>query len=82
MVQAAKPLPLTARQTGQVFTIALDDAIPPNICAAAMSAYGLPIAAPDADGDGQPDRAVQGGPLAERRTRKSGANFVRTFSER
>lgn len=60
----AKQLTLPARQIGQVFSIALDDATPPNIYAAATSAYGLPIMVPDTDGDGGPDRAQQGGPGA------------------
>lgn len=64
VVQAAKPVTITARQIGQVFAIALDNANPPNIYAAATSAYGLAIVAPDADGDGQPDRAEQGRPGA------------------
>ena len=38
----AKAFTVTADQIGQVFSIALDDATPPNIYAAATSAYGLP----------------------------------------
>ncbi len=49
---------------GQVFSLALDDANPPNIYAAASSAYGLPIVVPDADGDGVPDRSRRGAPNA------------------
>ena len=44
-----------------MFSIALDDATPPNIFLAASSAYGLPIVVPDRDGDGRPDRARRGG---------------------
>lgn len=59
-VPAPKLLTARAGQIGQVFAIALDDAVPPNIYAAAASAYGLPIVMPDADGDGLPDRARTG----------------------
>ncbi len=64
VVAAAKKFTAMARQIGQVFSVALDDATPPNIYAAATSAYGLPIVVPDADGDGLPDRARRGGPGA------------------
>ncbi|MDO8533517.1 MAG: hypothetical protein Q7S17_02085, partial [Xanthobacteraceae bacterium] len=64
VVQAPKPFSVTAAQVGQVFSIALDDATPPNIYLAATSAYGLPIVVPDRDGDGQPDRSRRGGPNA------------------
>jgi hypothetical protein len=47
LVQAPKPFTATAAQIGQVFAVALDDARPPNIYAAASSAYGLPIVAAD-----------------------------------
>jgi hypothetical protein len=63
-VAAAKPFTVIARQIGQVYSLALDDAIPPNIYAAATSAYGLPIVVPDADGDGLPDRSRRGAPNA------------------
>jgi len=63
-VPAAKPFAATARQIGQVFSVALDDVDPPNVYAAATSAYGLPIVVPDADGDGVPDRARRGAPNA------------------
>ena len=49
-----------SRDVGQVFGIALDDATPPNVYLAASSAYGLPIVAPDADGDGRPERLQTG----------------------
>ncbi|HEY7457449.1 MAG TPA: hypothetical protein VH765_01725, partial [Xanthobacteraceae bacterium] len=63
-VPAPKPFSVTAAQVGQVFSIALDDATPPNIYLAATSAYGLPIVVPDRDGDGRPDRSRRGGPNA------------------
>ena len=47
-----------------MFSLALDDANPPNIYAAASSAYGLPIVVPDTDGDGVPDRSRRGAPNA------------------
>jgi hypothetical protein len=65
LVPAAKPFTVTAAQIGQVFAVALDDALPPNIYAAATSAYGLPIVVPDADGDGLPERARTGAPNAQ-----------------
>jgi hypothetical protein len=40
----------TASQVGQVFGVALDNANPPNIYAAATSAYGLPIVLPGSGG--------------------------------
>ena len=60
LVAAPKPFTATAGQIGQVFALALDDASPPNIYAAATSAYGLPIVVPDTDGDGRPDRSRRG----------------------
>ena len=62
LVAAPKTFTVTARQIGQVFSLALDDADPPNIYAAATSAYGLPIVVPDADG--VPDRSHRGAPNA------------------
>jgi hypothetical protein len=64
LVAARKALAIPASLIGQVFAIALDDAAPPNIYAAATSAYGLPIVLPDADGDGAPDRTRRGAPNA------------------
>ena len=64
LVAAPRSFTATAQQIGQVFSLALDDANPPNIYAAASSAYGLPIVVPDADGDGMPDRARRGAPNA------------------
>lgn len=43
LVSAPKPYIVTAAQIGQVFAVALDNAVPPNIYVAASSAYGLPI---------------------------------------
>ena len=64
LLQMQKPFAVTAAQIGQVFSVALDNATPPNIYVAATSVYGLPIVVPDADGDGIPDRSEQGGPNA------------------
>ncbi|MEF3367721.1 hypothetical protein V3H18_14385, partial [Methylocystis sp. 9N] len=64
LLQAQKPFTLSAGQIGQVFAVALDNASPPNIYAAATSAYGLPIVAPNASGEGAPVRAKQGAPNA------------------
>jgi peptidoglycan hydrolase-like protein with peptidoglycan-binding domain len=58
----------SARDVGQVFGLALDDrklpdgnAPAPNIYVTATSAYGLHLVAPDADGDGLPERVKRGG---------------------
>ncbi len=51
-----------ARDIGQVFGITLDDAEPPNIYAAATSAYGLQIVLPG--GSGAPKRLRTGQPGA------------------
>jgi hypothetical protein len=64
VVEAPKPFTATAAQIGQVYAVALDNELPPNIYAAATSAYGLPIVVPDADDDGRPDRAKRGTPKA------------------
>ncbi len=59
----------SARDVGQVFGLALDDrklpdgnAPAPDIYVTATSAYGLHLVAPDADGDGLPERVKRGGP--------------------
>jgi hypothetical protein len=52
-VEALKPFSFSAAVIGQVFGVALDDHSPPNIYAAATSAYGLPIVAPGPDGKPQ-----------------------------
>jgi hypothetical protein len=57
---APKPFTVTAGQIGQVFGVALDNAVPPNIYVAATSVFGLPIVVPDANNDGMPDRAEEG----------------------
>lgn len=57
---APKPFTVTAGQIGQVFGVALDNAVPPNIYVAATSVYGLPIVVPDANNDGMPNRAEEG----------------------
>lgn len=62
LVGAPKPFTSTAAHIGQVFGVALDDASPPNIYAAATSAYGLPIIAPGPDG--QPHHIKTGVPNA------------------
>jgi hypothetical protein len=50
LVNAPKRYVATAAQIGQVFAVALDNAVPPNIYAAATSVYGLPIVQAGADG--------------------------------
>ncbi len=62
-VPVPKPLTITADQIGQVFAITLDDAVPPNIYAAATSVYGLPIVVPGPDG--LPARARKGAANAQ-----------------
>ena len=49
-----------ARDVGQVFGVALDDAARPNIYFTATSAYGLHITAADSDNDGRAERLKQG----------------------
>jgi hypothetical protein len=60
VMAAPKPFTVTARQIGQVFAVAQDDATPPNIYVAATSAYGLPIVAAQPDRDGSPRRLQRG----------------------
>ena len=62
LVPAKKLFTLTAAQIGQVFAVALDNAVPPNIYVAATSSYGLSIAtqAPD----GKPVHIKTGAPNA------------------
>ncbi len=62
LVGAPKPFTFSAAQIGQVFGVAIDDSEPPNIYAAATSAYGLPIVAPGTDG--QPQHIRAGAPNA------------------
>lgn len=65
VVGAPKPFTVKASTIGQVFGVALDDASPPNIYAAAASVYGLPIAAPG-----------KGGGIEHIRTGAAGASFM------
>lgn len=51
LVGASKLYSWFASQIGQVFAVALDDAVPPNMYAASTSAYGLPIVRADAGGE-------------------------------
>ena len=60
VIPARNPFTVTARQVGQVFAVAQDDATPPNIYVAATSAYGLPIVAAQPDRDGTPRRLRRG----------------------
>ncbi len=53
-----------ARDVGQVFGVALDNASPPNIYVTASSAYGLSLVTPDSNGDGIPEKATNGSPDA------------------
>jgi hypothetical protein len=62
LVGAPKPFTFSASQLGQVFGVAFDDNEPPNIYAAASSAYGLPIVAPGAEG--KPQHIQVGAPNA------------------
>lgn len=50
LVDAPKPFTIPAALIGQVFAVALDNSVPPNIYAAATSAYGLPIVRPNNEG--------------------------------
>jgi hypothetical protein len=62
LVNALKPFSFSASVIGQVFGVALDNQSPPNIYAAATSAYGLPIIAPGRGG--QPQHIKTGAPNA------------------
>jgi hypothetical protein len=62
LVGAPKPFTFTAGQIGQVFAVALDNAVPPNIYVAASSAYGLPIIVPGQNNSAV--RAKKGAPSA------------------
>ena len=55
---------ILARDTGQVFGIAINDRPRPDLYLTATSAFGLQIVGPDADGDHLPDRLRRGGPGA------------------
>ena len=62
LFQAAKTFDVLAKDTGQVFGVALDDQAAPNIYLAATSAFGLNLVGRSADG--QPERRKVGGPGA------------------
>jgi hypothetical protein len=62
--QAAKPRDILAKDTGQVFGVALDDQPAPNIYLAATSAYGLHIV-----------RRLPGGGVERLRTGRPGAQW-------
>ncbi len=62
LIGAPKPFTFSAAQLGQVFGVVIDDSSPPNIYAAATSAYGLPVVAPGPDG--KPQHILAGGPNA------------------
>lgn len=64
LVEAPKYYTAKAAQTGQVFAVTLDNAVPPNIYVAATSAYGLPIVAAEPDATGRPVRLFSGAPGA------------------
>lgn len=59
---APKTFNVPAKDVGQVFGVALDDAAAPNIYLAATSVFGLNIVARGRDG--QPERRKKGGPGA------------------
>ena len=62
LVNAPKPVSWFASQIGQVFGVATDDAVLPNIYVAASSAYGLPIVVRGSDN--QPRHSKTGAPGA------------------
>jgi uncharacterized repeat protein (TIGR01451 family) len=62
VLNAPKKFDVYARDTGQVFGVALDDAAQPNIYLASSSAYGLYLA--KRGRDGLPERVKKGGPGA------------------
>ena len=62
LFQAPKTFDVFAKDTGQVFGVALDDQPAPNIYLAATSAFGLNLIGRGADG--QPERRKVGGPGA------------------
>ncbi len=67
VVDAPVKFEVMARDIGQVFGVALDNAVPPNIYLTATAAYGLHIVAPGPDGNpvpvagGRPDAAFMDG---------------------
>jgi hypothetical protein len=62
LFRAPKTFDVLARDTGQVFGVALDDQAAPNIYLAATSAFGLNLVGRGADGS--PERRKVGGPGA------------------
>ena len=67
-VSPAVKLSIKAKDIGQVFPLAFDtgeDGGPPNLYAAATSAYGLQIMSSKPDADGSPVRLKVGGPDAQ-----------------
>jgi hypothetical protein len=64
LLNAPAKFQVFARDVGQVFGLAVDDAQPANIYAASTSVHGLHIVVPDADGDGRPERIKLGQPGA------------------
>ncbi len=62
LYDAPKPFDVLAKDVGQVFGVALDDATPPNIYLAATSVFGLNIVRRGRDG--LPERRKNGGPGA------------------
>jgi hypothetical protein len=62
LLQAPKTFDVLAKDTGQVFGVALDDQPSPNIYLAATSAFGLNLVGRGTDG--QPERRKVGGPGA------------------
>lgn len=64
LLEVQKYYTAKAVQTGQVFAVALDNAVPPNIYVAATSVYGLPIIAERPDADGRAVRLFSGAPGA------------------
>ena len=62
LFQAPKNFNILAKDAGQVFGVALDDAAQPNIYVAATSVFGLNIVSRGRDG--QPERRKKGGPGA------------------
>ncbi|VAW14483.1 hypothetical protein MNBD_ALPHA09-957 [hydrothermal vent metagenome] len=65
LINVAPKFKAFARDIGQVFGVALDDAFSPNIYATATSVHGLQIVGSDTDGDGLPDRIKIGQPDAQ-----------------
>jgi hypothetical protein len=62
LLAASSKYEVLAKDVGQVFGVALDDATPPNIYVAATSAFGLNIVSRGRDG--APERRKTGGPSA------------------